>query len=349
MGGGGGGGGADDGSDGDEDTEQQGRPGASGDLASAAADGVPSVEDGVSERNTRLLLHLYKARLHLDARALKPVKREIKAALVLNRHSAAAVMSKAHLEYIRGGHKKAARLLHTSHKLLVAAGAEAPAGGPEYLNNLACVYLRYGKHAASTAALAHALTLADPLRPAVRDAIAYNLGVELLVHGGDPAGGYASLALVARSFAADRPLYWLRVAEACIAVHHRASAQARAVTRLADGRVQLPVADLDPGPAGSLDSTDGAHSSPPPRYRRALPVGACARLRSAWADAETSGRGDGVDGRPTLAYAQRCLLNARILLDRASNPPSDVRAAVHCAYTCPSCRAARPSRLSSFL
>lgn len=62
--------------------------------------------------DVKLLLHLYRVRLFLSARNLKASKREVKAALNLNRDNVTALLLKAQMEYSRGKYKKASKQLN---------------------------------------------------------------------------------------------------------------------------------------------------------------------------------------------------------------------------------------------
>eukprot|EP01048_Picozoa_sp_COSAG05_P006617 COSAG05_NODE_438_length_9828_cov_4.712201_7_plen_326_part_00 len=147
-----------------------------------------------------LLLHYYKAQLHLLNKAMKSSKREIKSALA----TAAApggtgatvgspgLFLKANLEYVRENYRKSVKLLHGCRK----------GGGPEnqvlYLNNMGCAHFRMGKHNAAAFYFLKALRENNGLQleptPGIggkvtlptftkdrSPALQYNLGLQLLL------------------------------------------------------------------------------------------------------------------------------------------------------------------------
>ena len=98
-----------------------------------------------------LLLHYYKAQLHLLNKSMKSSKREIKSALATAAQGTGAgngnspgLFLKSNLEYVRENYRKSIKLLHGCRK----------GGGPEnqvlYLNNMGCAHFRMGKHNAAS-------------------------------------------------------------------------------------------------------------------------------------------------------------------------------------------------------
>eukprot|EP00897_Mesotaenium_endlicherianum_P005590 jgi/Mesen1/5059/ME000252S04172 len=200
-------------------------------FGSASGSGPPRapVEQllATSVPELKLLLHLLKARLLLLTRNFKATKREVKAALGLARDHVQALLLKAHLEYMRGNHRKSAIIL----------------------NNLACVHHRLGKHHLAAFYLSKALAKSAPPEAAAAAAAAasssggqgvpassqgartarmvfafssdthlavlYNAGVEQLLLGNPDLAAKCLQEATAGYY--QRPLLWLRLAEACIA------------------------------------------------------------------------------------------------------------------------------------
>jgi len=195
------------------------------------------LEDAVTERNARLLLHMYKARLHLRSYNVKAAKREIKAALTLNHQSAPAIFLKAHMEALRGSYRKAAKLLNAAYKAAQGSGEPAALDAVQlpYHCDLGCLYQRVGMDGAAAYELAAALLGCQPAAAAaaggstgMADAalavpaaaeVVYNLAVQLL-HLRRPVEAYRLLRAAAPAHT-GRPLFWLRAAETCILAHEQ--------------------------------------------------------------------------------------------------------------------------------
>ncbi|KAK4420195.1 CCR4-NOT transcription complex subunit [Sesamum alatum] len=99
-------------------------------------------EESLSAADLRLKLHLYKVRFLLLTRNLKAAKREVKMAMNIARGKdyPMALYLKSQLEYARGNHRKAI-------KLLMASSISTELGiSSMYYNNLGCIYYRLGKH-----------------------------------------------------------------------------------------------------------------------------------------------------------------------------------------------------------
>ncbi|XP_038710021.1 CCR4-NOT transcription complex subunit 10-like isoform X2 [Tripterygium wilfordii] len=169
----------------------------------------------------KLKLQLYKVRFLLFTGNLKQAKREVKHAMNIarGRDSSMALSLKAQLEYARGNHRKAI-------KLLMASGNRTETGSMSmFHNNLGCIYYQLGKcHMSSiffSKALSNSSSLGKekPLKLLTFSQdksllITYNCGVRYLVCG--------KPLLAARCFQKasvmfyNRPLLWLRFAECCL-------------------------------------------------------------------------------------------------------------------------------------
>lgn len=178
-------------------------------------------DDSISTIDLRLKLHLYKVRFLLLTRNLKAAKREVKMAMNVARGKdyTTALYLKSQLEYARGNHRKAI-------KLLMASGNRTEVGiSSIYHNNLGCIYYRLGKYNAANVffskALSNSLSLRKerPLKLVTLSQdkslqILYNCGVLHLACGRPlPAGRCFQKASV---IFYNRPLLWLRIAECCI-------------------------------------------------------------------------------------------------------------------------------------
>lgn len=175
----------------------------------------------ISTADLKLSLHLYKVRLFLLTRNLKAAKREVKMAMNIarGRDSSTALLLKSQLEYARGNHRKAI-------KLLMASGNKNEASiSSIFNNNLGCIHHQIGKHHTSTVffckALKNSLSLTKdkPLKLLnfSQDKsllIVYNCGVQYLACGKPLLA--ARCFYKASSVFYDRPLLWVRIAECCL-------------------------------------------------------------------------------------------------------------------------------------
>lgn len=184
-----------------------------------------------------LLLHYYKAQLHLLNKSMKSSKREIKSALATAAQgtgtgggNSPGLFLKSNLEYVRENYRKSIKLLHGCRK----------GGGPEnqvlYLNNMGCAHFRMGKHNAASFYFLKALrennaiqaqgqrgrvelpTHAKDRGPSVQ----YNLGLQLLLVE-QPEHAFACFQEASLMFY-NRPRLWLRMAECCVSAHVHALA-----------------------------------------------------------------------------------------------------------------------------
>ncbi|KAJ6747330.1 CCR4-NOT TRANSCRIPTION COMPLEX SUBUNIT 10 [Salix koriyanagi] len=151
---------------------------------------------------------------------LKQAKREVKLAINIARvrDSPMALLLKSQLEYARGNHRKAI-------KLLMAASNRTEMGASSMFNNLGCIYYQLGKYHTASVLFSKALSSSSSLQ---KDKpwklltfsqdksllIVYNCGVQHLACG--------KPLLAARCFEKaslvfyNRPLLWLRLAECCL-------------------------------------------------------------------------------------------------------------------------------------
>ncbi|KAJ7956741.1 CCR4-NOT transcription complex subunit 10 [Quillaja saponaria] len=179
------------------------------------------VDRSFSTVELKLKLQLYKVRFLLVTRNLKLAKRELKLAMNIarGRDSSMALLLKSQLEYARGNHRKAIKLLMASSNRTDMAFSSV------FNNNLGCIYYQLGKYQTSSLFFSKALTNCSSLRkdkPLKLSTfsqdnsllIIYNCGVQYLASG--------KPILAARCFQKTslvfykRPLLWLRLAECCL-------------------------------------------------------------------------------------------------------------------------------------
>lgn len=267
---------------------------------------LPSQNDNLkasSERpapavDLKLKLHLYKVRVLLLTRNLKATKREVKLAMNIarGRDSSTALHLKSQLEYARGNHRKAIKLLMTSSN-------RTELGMPSmFNNNLGCIYHQLRKHHTSTVFFSKALKSSCSLRSEKplklstfsQDKsllILYNCGLQYLACG--------KPLIAARCFHKSgsvfysQPLLWLRLAECCLLAlekgllntHHGSSMNGEEVKVHAagTGKWRQVVVENAVSRNGLLDSVDGSSGDDAPRL--------------------------------SIVYARQCLLNALHLLN----------------------------------
>ncbi|KAK8660909.1 hypothetical protein V6N13_051816 [Hibiscus sabdariffa] len=190
-------------------------------LASANDLSRITADRSVSGVDLKLKLQLYKVRFLLLTRNIKLAKREIKLAMNIarGRDSSMALFLKAQLEYARGNHRKAIKLLMASSNQTDAAMSSM------FNNNLGCIYYQLGKYHTSAVFFSKALSNCSslekekPLKQLTFSQdksllITYNCGLQYLACG--------KPLLAARCFQKaslifyKRPLLWLRLAECCL-------------------------------------------------------------------------------------------------------------------------------------
>ncbi|KAL0358414.1 UNVERIFIED_CONTAM: CCR4-NOT transcription complex subunit [Sesamum angustifolium] len=178
-------------------------------------------EESLSAADLRLKLHLYKVRFLLLTRNLKAAKREVKMAMNIARGKdyPMALYLKSQLEYARGNHRKAI-------KLLMASSISTELGiSSMYYNNLGCIYYRLGKHHTSGVFFSKALRNSSVLRKEKprkllnlsQDKsllISYNCGIHSLACGRPfhAARCFQTASLIFY----NQPILWLRIAECCL-------------------------------------------------------------------------------------------------------------------------------------
>lgn len=179
------------------------------------------VDRSISTVDLKLKLQLYKVRFLLLTRNLKHAKREVKLAMNIARgkDSSLALFLKSQLEYARGNHRKAI-------KLLLASSNRTEMGiSSMFNNNLGCIYYQLAKYHTSSVFLSKALSNSASLR---KDKplklltfsqdksllITYNCGLQYLACGKPvlAASCFQKSSLVFYK----QPLLWLRLAECCL-------------------------------------------------------------------------------------------------------------------------------------
>ncbi|CAK9329638.1 unnamed protein product [Citrullus colocynthis] len=259
------------------------------------------MDRSLSTVDLKLKLQLYKVRFLLLTGNLKQAKREAKHAMNIARgiDSSMALLLKAELEYARGNHRKAM-------KLLLASSNRTDMGISSMLNNnLGCIYNQLGKYHSSivffSKAVSNSTALWKDRKPTTVSQdnsllIVYNCGVQYLACG--------KPLLAARCFQKaslifyNRPLLWLRLAECCL----MASEKGLLKDNLADSdRSDIKVHVVGTGKWRQLVLEDGISKN------------GCAY---------SSGREDGhlsSEGQPKLSIslARQCLSNALYLLNHS--------------------------------
>ncbi|KAL2482724.1 Tetratricopeptide repeat (TPR)-like superfamily protein [Forsythia ovata] len=178
-------------------------------------------EESLSAADLRLKMHLYKVRFLLLTRNIKAAKREVKMAMNIARGKdyPMALYLKSQLEYARGNHCKAI-------KLLMASSNHTETGiSSMYYNNLGCIYYQLGNHQTSGVFFSKALNSSSlvpkekPLKLITLSQdksllITYNCGVHHLACG-KPFHAVRCFQRASLIFY-NRPLLWLRIAECCL-------------------------------------------------------------------------------------------------------------------------------------
>ncbi|XP_041007528.1 CCR4-NOT transcription complex subunit 10-like [Juglans microcarpa x Juglans regia] len=180
-----------------------------------------AVDRSFTTVDLKLKLHLYKVRFLLLTRNLKQAKREVKHVMNIARGKdlSMALLLKSQIEYARGNHRKAIKLLVASSNRTDMTISSI------FNNNLGCIYYQLGKYHTSSIFFSKALTNTSYLRkekPLKLSTfsqdnsflIVYNCGIQYLACG--------KPILAARCFQKaslvfyNRPLLWLRLAECCL-------------------------------------------------------------------------------------------------------------------------------------
>ncbi|TYH36248.1 hypothetical protein ES332_D13G251400v1 [Gossypium tomentosum] len=193
----------------------------SADLTSPKELPRTTVDRSIFGVDLKLKLQLYKVRFLLLTRNIKLAKREVKHAtnIARGRESSTALLLKAQLEYARGNHRKAIKLLMASTNRTDTAISSM------FNNNLGCIYYKLGKYHTSAVFFSKALSNCSSLQKEKplklftfsQDKslhITYNCGLQYLACG--------KPIIAARCFQKaslifyKRPLLWLRLAECCL-------------------------------------------------------------------------------------------------------------------------------------
>ncbi|KAK8319328.1 hypothetical protein V6Z12_A13G235700 [Gossypium hirsutum] len=193
----------------------------SADLTSPKELPRTTVDRSIFGVDLKLKLQLYKVRFLLLTRNIKLAKREVKHAtnIARGRESSTALLLKAQLEYARGNHRKAIKLLMASTNMTDAAISSM------FNNNLGCIFYKLGKYHTSAVFFSKALSNCSSLQKKKplklftfsQDKslhITYNCGLQYLACG--------KPIIAARCFQKaslifyKRPLLWLRLAECCL-------------------------------------------------------------------------------------------------------------------------------------
>ncbi|KAJ6793535.1 CCR4-NOT transcription complex subunit 10-like [Iris pallida] len=171
-------------------------------------------------------MHLYKVRLLLLTRNLKAAKREVKLAMNMarGRDLSTELLLKSQLEYARGNHRKAIKILMTFSSRTEAEMLSM------FNNNLGCIHYQLKSPHTSGLFFSRALKnssslrLEEPLKLSTFSQdksllIIYNCGLQNLSCGKPLVAakcfGKASLIFY------NRPVLWLHLAECCLSVLER--------------------------------------------------------------------------------------------------------------------------------
>lgn len=166
----------------------------------------------------KVKLQLFKVRLLLLTRNLKVAKRELKLAMNMarGRDSSTELLLKSQLEYARGNHRKAVKLLS-----LPPSNRADPATAAMFYNNLGCILHQQGSHHTASVLFCKALKESSVLhsKPLKLNLfsqdksclVSYNLGLQHLISGKPLLAARCFREAV--PFFGNRPLFWLRFAE----------------------------------------------------------------------------------------------------------------------------------------
>ncbi|KAK7292044.1 hypothetical protein RIF29_07675 [Crotalaria pallida] len=252
----------------------------------------------------KLKLQLYKVRFLLLTRNLKLAKREVKLAMNIarGRDSSMALLLKSQLEYARGNHRKAIKLLMHSNNRTDTAFSSI------FNNNLGCIYYQLGKYQTSSLFFSKALTSCSSLRKDQPLKLAtfskdnslliiYNCGVQYLACGKPILAAHcfrkASLVLY------KQPLLWLRLSECCLMALEKGLIKSGGVP---PEKLEVGVSVVGTGKWRQLVVEDQIIGN--------------GRMDSS----ERDGCCQSNDGHPELSMslARQCLVNALLLLDSYS-------------------------------
>ncbi|PKU74057.1 hypothetical protein MA16_Dca011767 [Dendrobium catenatum] len=254
-----------------------------------------TVDRAVPGNDLKQKIHLYKVRLLLLTRNLKAAKREVKLAMNVarGRDSSAELLLKSQLEYARGNHRKAVKLLMTS------MNKTEPVMLSMFNNNVGCIHYQLkSPHTSSlffTKALKSSSSLRseEPLKLSTfsKDKsllIIYNCGLQNLACGKPVTAaqcfGKASLYFY------NKPVFWLRLAECCLL------AMEKGLLRPSAGDIKLHVAGSGKWRQLVLEEDVSSRS----RYFKGV----------------ESVSGEDEQNKLSLPFARLCLHRALFLLDK---------------------------------
>lgn len=199
-----------------------------------------SADRAVSGNDLKQKIHLYKVRLLLLTRNLKAAKREVKLAMNMarGRDSSAELLLKSQLEYARGNHRKAAKLLMTS------MNKTDPLILSMFNNNVGCIHYQLKSPHTSSIFFTKALKSCSLLKSEKslklstfsQDKsliIIYNCGLQNLTCG-KPLTAAQCFAKASLHFY-YKPVLWLRLAECCL------SAMEKELLRPDNGEIKLNI------------------------------------------------------------------------------------------------------------
>ncbi|KAF7838921.1 CCR4-NOT transcription complex subunit 10 isoform X2 [Senna tora] len=266
----------------------------SNDLSRALVDRFSTIE-------LKLKLQLYKVRFLLLTRNMKLAKREVKLAMNIahGRDSSMALILKSQLEYARGNHQKAIKLLMASNNRTDNGFLSI------FNNNLGCIYYQLGKYQLSSVFFSKALSNCSSLRKDQPLKLAtfsqdnslliiYNCGMQYLACG--------KPILAARCFQKsslvfyNQPLLWIRLSECCLMALEKGLIKSG---HLSSARLEIGVRVIGKGKWRQLILEDQT-----PRNGVLEPC-----------DRDDYYLNDDVQLRLSMSLARQCLLNALHLLE----------------------------------
>lgn len=207
------------------------KPGENGQIQNQNAREIPEEH--------KLNLYMLKAKSFLLRKSLKECKRELKSVLNINGNNPDALFLKSNYEYVRGNYPKAVKLLNSAplNTIVTARGQSLIT---LFYNNMSCIHFGMKKYNLAVFYARKALEdninsikglppieknhqlSGRPLQTLAinkRSEIMYNMGVQLLF-AGKPVAAFDCL-MEAHDLYECHPRFWLRLAEACVAVHQQ--------------------------------------------------------------------------------------------------------------------------------
>lgn len=260
-----------------------------------------TADRGVPGNDLKQKIHLHKVRLLLLTRNLKAAKREVKLAMNMarGRDSSAELLLKSQLEYARGNHRKAVKLLMTS------MNKTEPFILSMFNNNVGCIHYQLKSPHTSAIFFTKALKISSSLRSEKplklstfsKDkslVIIYNCGLQNLACG-NPVTAAQCFGKAGLYFY-NKPFFWLRLAECCLL------AMEKGLLRPSVGEIKLHV-------AGSG------------KWRQ-LVLEEDVSSRSRYLNGVESVSGEDEQHELSLPFARSCLQRALFLLDKLEKKAS---------------------------